>query len=63
VLSPTAEVILLTTIVQQPGIKLREVLALLREYRVEVTEAIFLNKNGFSYQKMALIVKQRNEDV
>ena len=60
-LSPTAEMILLTTVVQQPGIKLRQVQTQLREYGIEVVNlpyAIFLHKNGFSYQRLTLITKK-----
>ena len=42
-LSPTAEIILLTTVVQQPGIKLREVQTQLREYGIEVSEPTICN--------------------
>jgi len=64
-LSPTAEMIVLTSVVQQPGIKLREVQTQLKEYGIEVSESTickFLHKSGFSYQRMTLIAKQRDED-
>ena len=53
-LTPTVEMIILTTVVQQPGIKLRELQAQLGEYKIEVRQSTicsFLHKNGFSYQK------------
>ena len=42
-LTPTTELILLTIVVQQPGLKLREMQAQLKEYGIEVTESTICN--------------------
>jgi len=65
VLSPMAEMIVLTNVVQQPGINLREVHTQLKEYGIEVSESTIcrsLHKSGFSYPRMTLTAKQRDED-
>ena len=65
-LTPTAELILLTIVIQQPGLKLREMQAQLKAYEIEVSEPTicnFLHKSGFTYQRMTLIAKQRDEDL
>ena len=59
-LTPTAELILLTIVIQQPGLKLREIQAQLKDYKIEVSEPTicnFLHKYGFSYQIMMLIAR------
>ena len=63
-LTATAEHILLTFVIQQPGIKLKELQEKLKEYEIHVSSSTicnFLHKSGFSYQKMTLIARQRNE--
>ena len=66
-LTPVVQVILLTMVIEQPGIKLRELQASLAvEYGVELSQAAicgFLHKSGFSYQKMMLIARQRDEEL
>ena len=61
---PTAELILLTFVIQEPGIKLKELKDKLKDYEIHVSTSTicnFLYKSGFSYQKMTLIAKQRDE--
>ena len=56
--------IISTIVVQQPGIKLRELQAQLVEYGIEVGQSTicsFFHKNRFSYQKMVLIARQRDD--
>ena len=63
-LPATAEHILLTFVIQQLGIKLKELQEKLKEYEIHVSSSTicnFLHKSGFSYQKMALIARQRNK--
>ncbi len=64
-LTPTVELIILTLVIQRPGILLREVqIELLRDYGVNVglsTICHFLHKSGFTHQRMVLVAKQRDE--
>ncbi len=63
-LTPTAELVIMTLVIQQPGILLRELQAELSDYGVNIglsTICHFLHKSGFSHQKMVLIAKQRDE--
>ena len=62
--TPTVELIILTLVIQQPGIFLREVQAELRNYCVDVdisTICLFLRKSGLTRQKMVVIAQQRDE--
>ena len=65
--TPTVELILLTLVVERPGILLRELQAKLHQiYEIDISLATicqFLRKSGFSRQKMTIIAKQRDEDV
>ena len=61
-----AELILLTIVIEQPGIKLKEMQVQLKDYGIEVSESTisnFLHRSGFSDQRMVLIAKQRDEDL
>ena len=65
-LTLTAELILLTIVIEQPGTKLREMQVQLKDYGIEVSKSTicnFLHRSGFSYQRMVLIAKQRDEDL
>ena len=66
-LTPVVHLILLTMVIGQPGVKLSELQAdLIAEYGVELSQATicsFLHNNGFSYQKMTLIARQRDDDL
>ena len=61
-LTSTVELILLTIVIQKPGILLRELKAELHtDYRVDIslsTICNFLHKSGFNHQKMVLVAKQ-----
>ena len=63
-LTSTVELILLTIVIQKPGILLRELKAELHtDYRVDIslsTICNFLHKSGFNHQKMVLVAKQRD---
>ena len=64
-LTPTVKLIIMTLVIQQPGILLRELQTeLCHGYGVSIgtsTICQFLHKNGFSRQRMVLIAKQRDE--
>ena len=63
-LTPTVELIILTLVVQQPGIFLREIQSELKKYGVDVDQSticLFLHQSQFTRQKMVLIAKQRDE--
>ncbi len=65
-LTPTVKLIILTLVIQRPGILLRELQEQLSEYGVNVglsTICEFLHKSGFTHQKLVLIAKQRDEQI